>query len=97
MTSKQRAMLVSLAAEEATILHIGKAGISPALTANVEEALAARELIKIGVQQNNADDIRAQAELLAERTQSEVVKIIGRKIILYREGEGKHRQILLPE
>ena len=96
MTSKQRAYLVSVAADEATILHIGKAGVTPALTENVEEALAARELIKIGVQQNNTEDIRSQAELLAERTRSEVVKIIGRKIILYREGEGKHRVIELP-
>ena len=96
MTSKQRAWLISLASKENTILQIGKGGITPELTGNVEEALAARELIKIGIQQNCMDDPREMASMLAERTQSEVVQLIGRKIVLYREGTGKKKKIELP-
>ena len=96
MTSKQRAWLIGLASKENTILQIGKNGVTPELTANAEEALAARELIKIGIQQNCMDDPREMAALLSERTHSEVVQLIGRKIVLYREGEGKKKKIELP-
>ncbi len=97
MTSRQRAWLISLASKEKTILQIGKGGITPELTANVDEALAARELIKIGIGQNCLEDHREMASVLSERTQSEVVQLIGRKIVLYREGTGKKKKILLPE
>ncbi len=96
MTSKQRAWLISLASKEKTILQIGKGGVTPEVTANAEEALTARELIKIGIQQNCMDDPREMAQILAERTQSEIVQLIGRKIVLYREGTGKKRKIELP-
>ena len=96
MTSKQRAWLISLASKEKTILQIGKNGITPELTTNADEALTARELIKIGIQQNCMEDYREMASVLAERTQSEVVQLIGRKIVLYREGTGKQKKIILP-
>ncbi len=96
MTSKQRAFLISLASKEQTIIHIGKNGITPELTLSVDEALEARELIKIGMQQNCADIPAALAQTLSERTNSSVVQVIGRKIILYRRGKGKKRKIELP-
>lgn len=97
MTSKQRAYLISLSSREQTIIHIGKNGITPELTASVDEALTARELIKIGMQQNCADIPAALAETLSERTNSSVVQVIGRKIVLYREGKGKKKKIELPK
>ena len=97
MTSKQRAYLIKLASTEPTILYIGKGGVTPELTANVDEALTARELIKIGLQQNCMEDPRELSEMLSARTQSTVVKQIGRKIILYRQGEGKKKKIELPK
>ena len=96
MTSKQRAFLRSLAMNEDTILYIGKGGVTPELTKNVSEALAARELIKIGIQQNCLHDPRELASVLSERTKSQVVEIIGRKIVLYKEGMGDDRKIVLP-
>ena len=62
----------------------------------VDEALAARELIKINVLQNCLDDPRQMAEVLAERTHSQVVQVIGRKIVLYREGKKEKKKIILP-
>ncbi|MCI5759810.1 YhbY family RNA-binding protein [Bilifractor sp. HCP3S3_D3] len=97
MTSKQRAYLKGLAMNEDTILHIGKSGITPELTENVRLALAARELIKIGILQNCMDDPKEMAQMLAERTKSQIVQIIGKKIVLYKEGQGDDRKIVFPK
>ena len=78
------------------ILQIGKSGVTPEVTASVAEALEARELIKIHVLQNCADDVRQLAEILAERTHSQVVQVIGKKIVLYKEGKDEKKKIVLP-
>lgn len=96
MTSKQRAYLKSLAMKIEPILQLGKGGVTPENTASVEEALAARELIKISILQNCMEDPRQMAETLAERTHSQVVQVIGRKIVLYREGKNEKKKIVLP-
>lgn len=96
MTSKQRAYLKSLAMTMEPILQIGKSSISPEVTAAVAEALAARELIKINVLQNCADDASAIAQVLAERTRSQVVQVIGKKIVLYKAGKDDKKKIVLP-
>lgn len=96
MTSKQRAYLKSLAMKTEPILQLGKGGVTPENTASVEEALAARELIKISVLQNCMEDPHEMAQLLAERTHSQVVQVIGKKIVLYREGKKEKKKIILP-
>lgn len=60
------------------------------------EALTARELIKINVLQNCADDPKEIAQILAERTRSQVVQVIGKKIVLYKEGKDDKKKIVLP-
>lgn len=96
MTSKQRAYLKSLAMKTEPILQLGKGGVTPENTVSVEEALAARELIKISILQNCMEDPRQMAETLAERTHAQVVQVIGRKIVLYREGKNEKKKIILP-
>ena len=96
MTSKQRAYLKGLAMTMDPILQLGKDGLTPENTAAVEEALAARELIKISVLQNCLEDPREMAQVLAERTRSQVVQVIGKKIVLYREGKKDKKKIILP-
>ena len=96
MTSKQRAYLKSLAMKMEPIIQIGKSSLTPELTKAVEEALAARELIKISVLQNCMDDPRSLEHLLQQRTRSQVVQVIGKKIVLYREGKEDKKKILLP-
>ena len=96
MTSKQRAYLKSLAMSMDPILQLGKGSITPEFTASVQEALQARELIKINVLQNCADDPRTLAEILAERTRAQVVQVIGKKIVLYKEGKDEKKKIVLP-
>ncbi len=96
MTSKQRAYLKGLAMKMDPILQFGKNGLTPEITASVDEALAARELIKISVLQNCMEDPHMMADILAERTHSQVVQVIGKKIILYREGKKDKKKIILP-
>ncbi len=97
MTSKQRSYLKSIVSRTDSILQIGKSGITPDLTTSVAEALEARELIKINVNQNCLDRPRDLAEVLAERTHSEVVQVIGRKIILYKETTREKKKIKFPD
>ena len=94
LTSKQRAYLRSLASTEQTIMQIGKGGISENLIKTVSDALEARELIKLSVLENSSESVRGAAEALAEATDADVVAVIGKKIVLYRESE-KHKKIEL--
>lgn len=89
MTSKQRAYLKGLASNIDPVVHIGKAGLSPEIVSSAEEALKARELIKLSVLKNCADDPKAIAEMISERTHSTVVQVIGKKIVLYKPNRDK--------
>lgn len=96
MTSKQRAYLKGLAMNIAPVLQIGKSSLTPEFTQSVSEALEARELIKIHVLKNCADDGKEIAAMLSERTRSQVVQVIGRMIVLYKPAkEEKNRKIVL--
>ena len=94
ITSKQRAYLRSLAVNEPTIMQIGKGGVSENLIKTVSDALEARELIKLSVLENCEYTARDVADSLSEATSAEVVAVLGRKLVLYRESE-KHKKIEL--
>ncbi len=96
MTSKQRAQLKSLAMTMDAILNIGKESLTEEFLSAAEEALEARELIKISVLKNCDDDLRSIAEAIAEHTDSEIVQVIGRKIVLFRQArKPENRKIRL--
>lgn len=95
LTSKQRAHLKSLANGLDPIFQVGKASLTPEFTASISDAFNTRELIKIAVLKNCADDPRQLAEMVAERTHSTVVQVIGKKIILYKP-DRKNPKIILP-
>lgn len=97
MTSKQRAYLKGIAMTTEPIMQIGKSALTPEVTQAAEEAFHRRELIKISVLQNCLEDPHSMARILADRTHSEVVQVIGKKIVLYRQArEEKDRKISLP-
>ncbi|MCI7794825.1 MAG: ribosome assembly RNA-binding protein YhbY [Lachnospiraceae bacterium] len=97
MTSKQRSYLKGLAMTIDPIFQIGKSSLTPEITQAVDEALEARELIKVHVLKNCADEGKDLAAMLAERTRSQVVQVIGKMIVLYRPAkEEKNRKIVLP-
>lgn len=80
-----------MAAQIQPIMQIGKGGISENLEKTVSDALEARELIKLSVLENCDYSTREVAQELADAIGAEVVAVIGRKIILYRESENKKR------
>ena len=96
MTSKQRAYLKSLAMKLDPVFNVGKASITPEFTTAIAEVLETRELIKIAVLKNCLDEPMEIAEVLAERTHSQVVQVIGKKIVLYKESKD-NKKIELPK
>ena len=96
MTSKQRAYLKGLAMNLDPIFQIGKSSLTPENTAAINEALEARELIKISVLQNCMDVTGELARMIGERTHCQVVQVIGKKIVLYKEGKENKKKIILP-
>ncbi|MBR7020751.1 MAG: ribosome assembly RNA-binding protein YhbY [Lachnospiraceae bacterium] len=95
MTTKQRAYLKGLAMSIEPAFRIGKSSVTPEFCEGIREILEARELIKVAVLNNCADDPAELARLLAERTGSEIVQVIGKKIVLYRESKTQ-KKIILP-
>lgn len=96
MTSKQRAYLKGLAMDLNPVFQIGKGSVTPENVAAILEAFNRRELIKISVLKNCFDDPREIAETIAERTHSQVVQVIGKKIVLYKPDKDKPK-IILPK
>lgn len=98
MTTKQRAYLKGLAMNIEPIFQCGKSSITPEFVAAVSEALEKRELIKVSVLQNCMDDPKELGVILAERTRSQLVQVIGKKIVLYKEAkDANKRKIVLPK
>lgn len=96
LSSKQRAYLKGLASTLDPIFQIGKGSLTPEVTEAVSEAFHTRELIKIAVLKNCFEDPREIAQILADRTHSTVVHVIGKKIVLYKENKDK-KKIELPK
>lgn len=96
MTSKQRAYLMGLAQKLDPIFQIGKNSLTPEVTKAISEALDARELVKISVLKNCFDDPKELAAIVGERTKSQVVQVIGKKIVLYKAGKEDKQKIQLP-
>ena len=95
MTSKERAYLRSQAQLLEPVVQIGREGLNPECTKNTDEALTARELVKVNVQRNCLTPVREIAEMLSERTRSQIVQVIGRKFVLYRYSSAKKNHIPL--
>lgn len=84
LTSKQRAYLRGEANQLATILMVGKGGVSDDVVQQAVDALRKRELIKCKVLETAPKVPRDTAEEVAERAGAEVVQVIGTKFILYK-------------
>lgn len=96
MTSKQRAYLRGLANSLDAIFQIGKGGISENLIKQLDDALEARELIKISVLETAPADVKSLGNKIADNTNSTLVQTVGNKITLYRARK-KDSKIVLPK
>lgn len=95
LTGKQKRFLRSEAHHLQPLFQIGKLGLTDAVIAQIEEALEAKELIKVNILQNCGEDKKEIAEKLATRDGLYVVQVIGNILILYKESV-ENKQITLP-
>ena len=89
LTGKQKKLFKALANEIDPVVQIGKGGISSAVLSQVDEALEARELIKVRVLQNSLEEPKEAAVEIAKEVSAELVQVIGRNILLYRSSKKK--------
>lgn len=87
LTSKQKQFLKSKAVAIDAVIQIGKEGLTPAVLAIAKDALWARELIKVKINQNSPEDIQDVAGSLAEKLSGNLVQVIGKTCILFRKKE----------
>ena len=85
MTTKQRAILRSMASTYDPVLHIGKDGISENTVKQCWDALEARELIKVAVLETAPYTAREACDIMCEKTHAEPVQVIGRRFVIYRQ------------
>lgn len=93
LSGKQKSYLRSEAHHLQPIFQIGKGGLTDAIIKQIEEALDARELIKVSILQNCEEDKKDIAERL-EEAGIEVVQLIGKILVLYKESKEKKRIVL---
>lgn len=96
LTSKQRSYLKGLAMTIDPIFQIGKSSVTPENVEAIGETFNTRELVKIAVLNNCLDDPKEIANVIAERTHSTVVQVIGKKIVLYKPFK-ENKKIILPK
>ncbi|SDN44437.1 ribosome assembly RNA-binding protein YhbY [Alkalicoccus daliensis] len=95
LSGKQKRYLRKKAHHIKPILQVGKGGINENVIKQADDALEARELIKISILQNNMDEKDEVADEIAGKTKADIVQIIGSTIILYKESK-ENKQIELP-
>ena len=96
MTSKQRAYLKGLAMDLTPVFQIGKSSVTPENVEAIAETFNTRELIKVAILKNCLDDPNEIAAVIAERTHSQLVQVIGRKFVLYKPFK-ENSKIVLPK
>lgn len=95
ITSKQRAYLRSIGHRENAILQIGKGGINENLIKQIDDALKAREIIKLTVLETALMSTKSACEEICAATGAEPVQCIGGKIVIYRESRD-NKKIVIP-
>jgi len=89
LTGKQRSYLKALANSIDTIIQIGKGGVTDGVLKQIDDALNARELVKVSILQNSMLEAKAVANEVAKSLGAEFVQSIGSKFVLYRESKEK--------
>ena len=85
LTGRQRRYLRRLGQRLAPTLHVGRDGVTAGVVEQAETQLGAHELIKIRMTESTPVSRHETADELAARTQAEVVQVLGRTALLYRE------------
>lgn len=96
LTGKQKQYLKALAVQLPAVVQIGKDGMSENVIQSVEDVLLARELIIVKINQNSDEDIKSTALELSDKLGCEVVQIIGRNCVLFKQKKDKKSHYELP-
>lgn len=96
LTGKQRSHLKGLANRIDSIFQLGKNGLTENFVKQIDEALEAREIVKVNVLKNCSLDPKEVANTLVEQLNAEFVQSIGRKFVIYRESI-EDKKIELPK
>jgi RNA-binding protein len=95
LTGKQKRFLRSKAHHLNPIFQVGKGGVNDNMSKQIEEALEARELIKVSILQNCEEEKDEVAKKLSSQTGAELVQVIGHTIVLYKESK-ENKELVLP-
>lgn len=95
LTGKQKRFLRSKAHHLSPIFQVGKGGVNDNMITQIQEALEARELIKVSILQNCDVDKDTVAQELVSGTKAELVQLIGLTVVLYKESK-ENKQLELP-
>jgi len=90
LTGKQKRKLRGMANTLNPLFQVGKDGLSHNLFNTISDSLEAHELVKVSILKNSSCDVREAAFDIASNTKSEIVQIIGKTIVFYRESK-KHK------
>lgn len=92
MKGKERAELRAKANTLNCVMQIGKGGITEQVIAQADFELDSKELIKIQVLETSPIDARSAAVELANKLNAEIIQVIGRRFIIYRENPDKDNE-----
>ncbi|GAE27091.1 RNA binding protein [Halalkalibacter wakoensis JCM 9140] len=95
LTGKQKRFLRSKAHHLTPIFQVGKGGVNENMSKQIDEALEARELLKVSILQNCDEDKDTVVDRLVKDTKAELVQVIGNTIVLYKESK-ENKQLVLP-
>lgn len=95
MTNKNKKQLKALASRDKLRYQIGKDSIDEEVLLMLENAIKARELIKVYFNKNIIDKMEALTDIIIKKLNAELIGTIGHTIILYRENKEKKNRIIL--
>ncbi len=98
LTGKQKKFLKGLGHHLSPLISIGKEGLTENVFKATRQELLARELIKVKIGTNSNIKKQEAAEVLPAATDSTLVQLIGKTLLLYKENPkiDKEHRISLP-
>jgi RNA-binding protein len=99
LTTRQKQFLKGLAHPLNPLVQIGKEELTPGVIECIKTELLNHELIKVKIGSNCGLDKHKSSQQIAEQTNSELVQLIGKTIILYKSNpkRDKEKRINLPK
>ncbi len=95
LTAKQKKFLKGLGHTLSPVVAIGKDGLGQKIVKAANLELSRHELIKVKVGKSSPADKKEVAKTLSRETESSLVQVIGRTILLYKKNPklDKEKQI----